>query len=77
MTADLAAQIATLVAGYPALAELDAHQVMDCDGCRAYAAKLWKGADPRDVLPLRCGQTQEWQAQVDAALAIVKEYTDG
>ncbi len=75
--ADLQSQVATLIAGYPALARINAHEVMDCDPCRQFTAALFRGADPATVQHLRCAQTREWQAQVDAALAIVKEHTDG
>jgi hypothetical protein len=67
-----------LVAGYPALAKLDQHSevIDDCKPCARFAVALMKGRRPQDVVYLRCREAQEWQAAVDAALAIVKERTD-
>ncbi len=70
-------EIDTLVAGYPALAKLNQHSedIDACKPCARFAVALMQGRRPQDALYLRCREAQEWQAAVDAALAIVKERT--
>jgi hypothetical protein len=76
----------TLALGWQAFRRLEGHvdassgTLLDgpstsgwCGPCHQFAAALIRGANPIDVINLRCSEAQEWHRQVLAANAVAEK----